>query len=867
MLREKSAQALIEIFGKSGVISDPAELTVYEVDAAQDRGKPDGVVFPSSAEQLRQLAAWASENQVPLVSRGSGTGLSGGAVAEKGGLIVEFSRLNSILEVDESGPSVVVEPGLITQKLDDLTRALGLYYPPDPSSGRSSSLGGNVAENAGGPHCFKYGVTANYITGLEVVLADGRSVALGGRAFDFPEYDFSSLFTGSEGTLGFITKIKAYLIRQPAGIKTLMAAFKSIEDASRAVSAIIAAGLVPATIELMDQKIIQIVEDFVHPGLPTGAGAILIVDVDGYPSGLDAQLDEIKTLCMAGGSYELRIARDASERERIWYGRKSAVGALARLAPAYLLLDGTIPRSRLAGIIQAANQVMDEHGLKVGYLAHAGDGNLHPMILMYPQDPEQVKRVWQAGEAFMKIVIAQGGSITGEHGVGIEKRAYLNMMYAPAELNAMLEVKQVFDPQGLLNPGKIFPRVEKESRESTASAAIPAGEWEPKSAEEAGLGLAALFQQGRPVRISNHRGLDGKEMPGQAVLLKTSALNSIRQVCPEDLYVDVEAGMRLDELQKILAGYGAWVPICNPWPAATLGGILACNLNAPMRIRYGSIRDQVLALDVVLPDGRLLKLGRPVVKNVAGYDLAKLFVGSRGTLGLITGLTLKFTALPRAKKSLVHFFPSLQSALQAAQLCKRHTRVASAVVITPGSGTISGPAGNPIAYQLTYTAEGLPVDVRAELDLVARDLLAQTGLKSIEDETLSGVGLWQKFLLGAGQEGIYHYRLAVPPRELENFLSSHQVLSGSENFLVDLLSGFLYGEVNLLGEAAKVKNIAELRSAALARGGYLVVLDGDDKLSRELDPWGYQPDSLPYMKKLKDLWDPRGLFNRGEFLI
>ncbi|HEY3310955.1 MAG TPA: FAD-linked oxidase C-terminal domain-containing protein [Anaerolineales bacterium] len=862
MLREKSVKALIELFGESAVISDPAELLVYEVDAAQDRGRPDGVVFPASAEQLRRLALWAAENQVPLVSRGAGTGLSGGAVAEKGGLIVEFSRMNTILSVDESGPSVVVEPGLVTQKLDDLTRSLGLYYPPDPSSGRSSSLGGNVAENAGGPHCYKYGVTSNYITGLEVVLADGQLVSLGGRAFDTPEYDFSGVFTGSEGTLGFITRIKAYLLRQPAGIKTLMAAFESIEAASRAVSAVIAAGLVPATIELMDRNIIQIVEDYVHAGLPVGAGAILIVDVDGYPAGLDAQLDEISAIFKANGAYELRLARDASERERIWYGRKSAVGALARLAPAFLLLDGTIPRSQLAGIIQAANQVMDEHRLKVGYLAHAGDGNLHPLILMYPQDKEQVKRVWQAGQAFMQIVTERGGSITGEHGVGIEKRAYLKLMYSPVELNAMLEVKQVFDPQGLLNPGKIFPPFEKTTNQPGASGPLPEGSWLPKSAEEAALGLAALQREGRPVLIDNDPGAEGSDRANAEVLLKTGALNSLVEVRPEDLYVTAEAGMRLSELQEKLAEHGAWVPVFSPWPETTLGGMLASNLNAPSRTRYGGIRDQLLALEAVLPDGRQLKLGRPVVKNVAGYDLAKLFVGSHGTLGLITSLTLKFTSLPRARKSLVASFPDLEACARSANRCKRHARVASAIVITPGSGQPGG-AG---AYQLTYTAEGLPEDVRAELALVASSLRDESGLDPLEDENLSGVGLWQASLSRRG-ERLCHYRCAVPVMELEGLLASREGLSGEQPFLADMLSGFIYLEVDAAREPGWVKRIAELRSAAIARGGYLVWLNGDARSRQELDPWGYRPEALPYMQKLKELWDPRGLFNTGKFLL
>ncbi|HEX7972942.1 MAG TPA: FAD-binding protein, partial [Anaerolineales bacterium] len=339
MLSEKSIRELRQVLEPSRVLTDPDELLVYEIDAAQDRGAPDGVAFPLSADEVAGLARWSRLHGIPLISRGAGTGLSGGAVAEHGGLIVEFSRLNRILELDAASRGALLEPGVITQTFDERTQALGLYYPPDPSSGRASTLGGNVGENAGGPHCFKYGVTTNYITGLEVVLADGSRLRLGGRALDYPEYDFNSLLVGSEGTLGLVTQIYTRLLCKPAGVKTLMAAFDSVEQAGRAVSAVIAAGLIPATLELMDQKIARIVEDFAHPGIPTQAGALLIVEVDGYPASLAPQMEEIAASIREHGGFDLRIAQTAAERDRIWYARKSAAGAMARLAPAYLLLD------------------------------------------------------------------------------------------------------------------------------------------------------------------------------------------------------------------------------------------------------------------------------------------------------------------------------------------------------------------------------------------------------------------------------------------------------------------------------------------------------------------------------------------------
>ena len=332
----------------------------------------------------------------------------------------------------------------------------GLYYPPDPASGRSATLGGNVAENAGGPHCFKYGVTTNYITGLKFVLSGGQMLTSGGYAFDYPEYDWTGIITGSEGTLAVVTRIMTRLMRQPPGVMTLMAVFDSVEVAGTAVSAVIAAGLVPATMEMMDQKIARIVEDYAHPGIPTDAGALLIIEVDGYPDSLQPQMDEVSQILKSCGGRDLRIAQSAEEREKIWYARKSAAGAMARLAPAYLLLDGTVPRSALAQALETTNQICTQYDLQVGYVFHAGDGNLHPFILTDPKNPEHLQRAHQAGRDFMQAVVDLGGSITGEHGVGIEKRPYLGLMYTPAELSIMQDLKYVFDPGNLLNPGKIF---------------------------------------------------------------------------------------------------------------------------------------------------------------------------------------------------------------------------------------------------------------------------------------------------------------------------------------------------------------------------------------------------------------------------
>jgi glycolate oxidase subunit GlcD len=881
MLTTQATQALHALLEKSQLVTDPAELIVYEIDAAQDRSLPDGVAFPASSADVQRVAGWANENRVALVGRGAGTGLSGGAVAERGGLIVEFSRLNRILEIDTLGRSAVVEPGVINQTLDEAVKAMGLYYPPDPASGRSSTLGGNVAENAGGPHCFKYGVTTNYLIGLECVLADGRLVRIGGRAFDYPEYDFVRLLTGSEGTLGLVTKINVRLLRNPPAVKTMMAVFDSVEQAGTAVSAVIAAGLVLAAMEMLDQKITRIIEDYAHPGLPTDAGALLVVDVDGYPDSLAPQIKEVTEILRENGGYDLRIAENDAEREKIWFARKSAAGAMARLAPAYLLLDGTVPRSRLAAALEATNRICEAHDLKVGYVFHAGDGNLHPFILMYPSDREQVRRVYQAGEEFMHTVVDLGGSLTGEHGVGIEKRSYMPLMFTSTELGAMLEVKQVFDPDSRLNPGKIFPPVEKASLPQTDDP-LPTEEITPATIEEAARCLASLRRLRRPVRFTGNRSDLSQPAGETAIVLRTTGMNEIKAFAPQDLYVTAGAGMTLRELQTRLASQSMWLPADSPWPAASLGGLLAANLNAPLRMRYGGLSDQVLAMVAVLGDGRLLHLGRPVVKNVAGYDLARLMVGAFGTLGLIAEVTLKVAPLPRLRQSLLVPVEDLEQGLAWGQRCLSLALVASSVLLSRG---LPVPAASQASYWLSYTAEGLPEDVEAELELVRAALQAEKAPEPVQVEAFTGTQLW-RLLLGETLRSNVKVRCGIPPKDLATYVRSQiQALSQTETnreaeflgkaqsleatpaLLLDFASGFVYAAANIedLGEAQAW--VDRLRQAALRLGGYTLVMELPAVWAGRIECSGYRPETLPLMRALKAQWDPAGILNPSAFII
>jgi glycolate oxidase subunit GlcD len=365
--------------------------------------------------------------------------------------------MNHILELDAHGRTALVEAGAVNLDVDAAVKKVGLYYPPDPSSGRSAAIGGNLGTNAGGPHCFKYGVTTNYIMGVEAVLANGSIVQLGGPVVDAPEYDLRGLVVGSEGTLAIVTKATLRLIANPPGVKTMMVSFDSVEQAGQAVSAVIAAGLAPATLELMDRRGMEVIEEFVDAGLPVDAGAALIVEVDGYPESLDAQIEEIADLLADNGGYDIRIAQSEQEREQIWYGRKSAAGALARLATGYYLTDVTVRRSLLGQVLHEVTAICNRFGVETASFFHAGDGNLHPLILYNGREPGALERAEELAGKILRLCIELGGSITGEHGVGVEKLAYMPEMFNATDLAVMGELRAAIDPQGLANRGKMLP--------------------------------------------------------------------------------------------------------------------------------------------------------------------------------------------------------------------------------------------------------------------------------------------------------------------------------------------------------------------------------------------------------------------------
>ncbi len=485
MIPKRLTKELTRICGRDGVIVDRDRLLVYESDALTAyRHRPGAVVLPRTTNEVRRAVQAVVRHRLPIVPRGAGTGLSGGAVALDGAVVIGTARMNRILEIDATNRRAVLQPGVINAELSAAAAGYGLYYAPDPSSQTTCTIGGNVAENSGGPHCLKYGVTSRYVTGLTVVLADGSVVKLGGLGREAPGYDLVGLFVGSEGCFGIATEIEVGLLPVPEGVRTLLAIFDRIEDAGRAVSDIVSAGLLPAAMEIIDGPTIRAVEDSVFAaGYPTDAEAALVIEFDGLEVGLDQEAERASGFCRRAGAREVRSARDEEDRLALWKGRKKAFGAMGRIAPDLLVQDATVPRTTLPAILKGISEIGGRYHLIVANVFHAGDGNLHPNILFDRRDVDELERVERASKEIMQLCVDAGGTITGEHGVGLDKKHHMPLIYGPDELDTMWGIRRVFDPEAVMNPGKVLPEQTDRSRASRAQ--------QPSRTELAGASLPA----------------------------------------------------------------------------------------------------------------------------------------------------------------------------------------------------------------------------------------------------------------------------------------------------------------------------------------------------------------------------------------
>lgn len=453
---ERLVEQLAATLGRSAVLSEAGDRQLYEYDGGVDKAQPDVVVFPRTTDDVVAIVKLAREHGLPIVGRGAGTGLSGGAIARAGGVMISFARMNRILEIDIPNERAVVQPGVVNLDITLAVQPFGYFFAPDPSSQRACTIGGNVAENAGGPHTLAHGVTTNHVVSLEAVLPDGRVLEIGGSA-DAAGYDLAGLLTGSEGTMALVTKIGVRLLREPEAVRTMLAIYNTVEEAGNTVGALTAQGIIPVALEMLDGPMLRMVEAATHAGYPVDAAAVLLIEVEGLTESVDEETRCIQAVTEKCGAREFRVAQSAEERALLWKGRKNAFGAIGRVTPTYYVQDGVVPRTQIARTLAAIGEIGKRHGIAISNVFHAGDGNMHPILPFDPRKPGELERAQQAGEEILDFCISVGGSISGEHGVGMEKMELMAHQFPPETLDLIARFKALFDPGCNLNPGKLLP--------------------------------------------------------------------------------------------------------------------------------------------------------------------------------------------------------------------------------------------------------------------------------------------------------------------------------------------------------------------------------------------------------------------------
>ncbi|HTM51115.1 MAG TPA: FAD-linked oxidase C-terminal domain-containing protein [Bryobacteraceae bacterium] len=457
MLPPEARKELAALLGPRGYLDRPEDLLLYEYDGSVDKARPEMVVFPRTTEDVVAIVKITGKHNVPIVGRGAGTGLSGGAIPRAGGVTIGFARMNRILEIDLPNERAVVQPGVVNLDLTLAVHPQGYFYAPDPSSQRACTIGGNVSENAGGPHTLAYGVTTNHVLGIEMVLPDGSVYFTGGKEQELPGYDLTGLMTGSEGTMALVTKVVVRLMRQPELVKTILAIYDSADDCGRTVAEITARAITPVAVEMLDGVMLRMVEEATHAGFPMDAAAVLLIELEGLQEAVEEQVEQIREVCGACSAREFRVARSAEERDLLWKGRKNAFGAVGRVSPTYYVQDGVVPRTKIAPTLKRIGEVGEKYGLKISNIFHAGDGNMHPIILFDSRKPGDLEKAKNAGEEILSYCISVGGSITGEHGVGMEKNELMDQLFPADSLEMIRNFKVLFDPENRLNPGKVLP--------------------------------------------------------------------------------------------------------------------------------------------------------------------------------------------------------------------------------------------------------------------------------------------------------------------------------------------------------------------------------------------------------------------------
>jgi glycolate oxidase subunit GlcD len=864
MLDAAVLRELRQIVGADHVACRRTDAEVYSYDGSLAVAAPEAIVFPADTEQTAAVVRLASAAGVAYLPRGFGTNLSGGTIAYHGGLVIGLTRLNRILAIEPAGRYAVVQAGVTNLELQQALAPRGFLFAPDPASQKAATLGGNLAENAGGPHCVKYGVMTNHVLGATAVLPGGEVLRMGGPALDPPGYDLRGVLVGSEGTLAVVTEMVVRIMPTAESLLTMLMVYDEIADAARSVSAIVAAGMTPATLEMMDKAIIHAVEASKPCGYPLDAAAVLIVEVDGPLAGLAQQAERIAELCLQTGCREVRRAKDAAERDLLWAGRRGAFGALARMAPSFLVADCTVPRTRLPDALIQVAAIANRYRLGHSNVFHAGDGNLHPVILFDPRDPDQVERVHRAGHEIMEACVALGGTISGEHGVGTEKLHGMRLVFSEDDLDFQRQLRAAFDPQGLLNPGKLLPPpVEVASPPEPAPGECDGdAEWVPADAAAARDLVRRAYLDRRavvPVGNGTQTAIRNGSVPA-ATRLRSVKLTAVTEYDPATQVVGVQAGMSLAQLQATLGEHGQWLPLRPPGGAScTLGGITALNACGPERLRYGAPRDLLLGVKFISGIGRQISAGGRVMKNVAGYDVSRLIAGSAGTLGFITDLTFRISAVPECCLAASGCGP-LESCAAAAAWLVQSKLEANFVVAVPEDPERR--ADEQTRWRMIAGFEGFRETVNAQVEGL-RQGLAQHGLAWQSPwEYSPREGACEGFFAVLGR-GPYRLRLDLPPNHVAAFLSARQDLTRGAGLLADLGCG----RISVALPHLAASRWTQWCAAAGDLDGTVVLEtmpdDAADALRSQHGVCGPPRADWPLMHKIKTALDPHEIFAPG----
>ena len=638
---------LSKILGQENVLTDEATLLLNGYDCSQSRHRPDMVLTFTDSEQLAPVISLLAQAKIPFIARASATNHAGSCSAVHGGAVLNLAPLNKILSIDTDQKQAVTQPCAITGLLQKEACAAGLFYAPDPASENVCTLSGNLAQNASGARCMKYGNTADNTLAVAFITPNGRTHSL---HRDQAGPDWVGLIGGSEGTLGIIKQMTVRLLPAPKHIKTFLTTFSSLEDAIEAVTQLVAQGIIPRCIEAMDQTTVQAVENFCHAGYPTHAQALLILELDGAPKTIARQTPILEAVCRQNNCQTFTAAKTEQEREKLWQGRRAAYSAMVSLAPDVAVGDGTVPRSALPQALKKVREIINRYGITASLLFHAGDGNFHPQIVFDARQSEQVQRVQKALQEILKTCVDFAGTISGEHGIGVQKRALMAYQYDAPTLGLFQKIKKAFDPFHLANPGKIIPL-------QFAEKARPFQEENPKvqilSAE-----ITRRFNQKLPSLIC---GQGSEVCPHSPHLLSTQNLDEILEIDKQNFTVTAQAGVKMQTLLKSLQKEKVFARLPALYKGS-LGGLIAGKL-------YPAFTDQIIGLQAILPNGDIINYGGKFTKNAAGYNLCRLFTGSRGRFGVITKVTFKIYATEQKQEPLKKF-PSMPADLLFEQVRK-----------------------------------------------------------------------------------------------------------------------------------------------------------------------------------------------------